>query len=133
MPPQEAAPYPSPPGSQPQHRGTEVSPVASAARSVPPVPKNSGHLRHHRGESKLPTTASIAALVPQAPLVEPSGAASTPSLKTTLPGSSHKQTRLYRWTNNGPSARSYAHATSDPRRTAHGPPQLSPAPAASHH
>jgi hypothetical protein len=52
-PPQEAAPCLGPPGSQPQHRGTEVLPAASAAISVPPLLKSSGHLRHHRGEPKL--------------------------------------------------------------------------------
>jgi hypothetical protein len=59
-PPLEAAPCPGHPGSQPQHRGTEVLPAASAAISVPPLPKRSGHLRHHRGEPKLSTTTSIA-------------------------------------------------------------------------
>jgi hypothetical protein len=52
-PPQEAAPCPGPPGSQPQHRGTEVLPAASTAISMPPLLKISGHLRHHRGKPKL--------------------------------------------------------------------------------
>jgi hypothetical protein len=52
-PPLEATPCPGHPGSPPQHRGTELLFAAFAAISVPHLLKNSGHLRHHRGEPKL--------------------------------------------------------------------------------
>jgi hypothetical protein len=89
-PPQEAAPCPGPPGSQPQHRGTEVLPAASAAISVPPPLKSSGHLRHHRGEPKLQTTTSIAALVPPTYLVKLSVTTSAPSPRTMALGSTQR-------------------------------------------
>jgi hypothetical protein len=71
--------------------------------------------------------------MPQAPLVEPSGAASKPSLKTTQPGSSQMQTRLYRWIDKIPTVWSSMHAASNPMRTTHGPTPPSPAPPTSHH
>jgi hypothetical protein len=131
-PPLEVAPCPDHPRSPSWHRGNVISPAASSTIPAPPLQKISGHLRHHHGEEKQSTTASIAALVPQEPPIESSGATSTPSLETRPPGWTRKKTPLYQYTDSGPTAPPSSHAASAPKRNAHQP-TLSPAPEAGHH